>query len=207
MPDEINPYNAALRPASGSPFAPSPGEVSEVVYELDVEDLVELALHNQKRSRALRRQFVLARVILAVMGVGLLSLPLAGGFDPTVALVAFAAIAVLLLFLPQISRRRNRRILRKVFLEGSNRVLLGPRRLRLTPQAFVFSAELFDSAIKWPAVESIEADAEYAYFYIASIQANIVPRRAFNDDLQFAAFVELARRYWRQATGVPAANA
>lgn len=63
----------------------------------------------------------------------------------------------------------------------------------------MFSSEWIDGAVKWPAVEAVESNADYAYIYIASLQAYGVPRRAFNDDLQFQAFVELARRYWGQA--------
>ena len=206
--DEINPYNAALPPPSGSPFAPSPGEVSEVVYEIEVEDLVELALHNQQRSRTLRRQFILVRVILAIGGASAILAVSMQGLNMSVMVGVFAIASIMfLLLLPIIVKRRHRRLLRKLFLEGSNRLLVGPRRLRLTPGGLMFHSELMESAVKWPAVESIETNAEYAYLYIASYQANIVPRRAFNDDLQFRSFVELARRYWREATGASPASA
>lgn len=207
MADEINPYNAALSPPRGSPFAPSPGDVSEVVYQLDVEDLVELALHNHQRSRALRRQFAIVRVVAA--GAALLvftPLLLAPRIDAFLLILA-CLFAILIFLAPPWIRRRQRRLYRKLFSEGSNRTLLGPRLMRLTPQGLIFHSELVESTVRWPALESIETDAEYAYLYIASYQANIVPRRAFNDDLQFAAFVEQARRYWREATGAPVANA
>ena len=201
MADEFNPYNAALPPPSGSPFAPSPGEVSEVVYQLDVEDLVELALHNHQRSRALRRQFVIVRVVASIAALLVFTpLLLAPRIDAFPILVA-SFFALLIFLAPPWIRRRQRRLYRRIFGEGSNRTLLGPRLMRLTPGGLTSHSELVESTVKWPALESIETDAEYAYFYIASIQAITVPRRAFNDDLQFRSFVELARRYWREATG------
>lgn len=108
----------------------------------------------------------------------------------------FMAVSGFLSLSPQLKQRE---ILRKVLLEESNRTLLGTRRLRLTPEGVMYSSEWIESAVKWPAVEAVESTADCAYIYIASLQAYGVPRRAFNDDLQFQAFVELARRYWRQA--------
>ena len=206
MADDINPYNAALPPPSGSPFAPAPGDISEVVYQLDVEDLVELALHNHQRSRALRRQFVIVRVSAAAAALLVFTPLLLAPRIDAFPLLVLCFFALLIFLAPSWVRRRQRRLYRKIFSEGRNRTLLGPRLLRLTPQGLMFHSELVESTVQWPALESIENDAEYAYFYIASYQANIVPRRAFNDDLQFAAFVELARRYWRQATPAAAAS-
>jgi hypothetical protein len=205
MSDEINPYNASIRPPSGSPFAPAPGEVSEVVYELEIEDHVELAMHVQKRSGVLRRQQLAARLGAPILfTVICLATIYRQGFNrATAGAIVIVGIVALIAFLSRAPRRKQRKILRKLFLEGSNRTLLGTRRLRLAPDRLICSSELIESAIQWPAVESIESNADYAYFYIASIQAYVVPRRAFNDDLQFQAFVELARRYWRQATVAP----
>lgn len=199
MSDEINPYSTIVQAPSGSPFAPWPGEVSEVVYELEVEDLVELSIFNHKRSRALRRQFFAVRAI-AVGGALLIFTPLFLAPRIDVLSILAACVFALLIFLaPQVVRRRQRRLYRRIFLEGNNRTLLGTRRLRLAPQGLMFSSELIESTVKWPAVESIETNADYVYLYVAAVQAYVVPRRAFNDDLQFQAFVELARRYWGQA--------
>ena len=201
MSDEINSYNAEVRAPSGSPFAPSPGEVSEVVYEQEIEDLVELALHAQKRSRVLRRQQLAARLGAPILfTVICLAVIYRQGLNrATAGAAVVVGIVALIVFLSRAPQRKQREILRKLLLEGSNRTLLGTRRLRLTPEALMLSSEWIDGAVKWPAVEAVESNADYAYIYIASLQAYGVPRRAFNDDLQFQAFVELARRYWGQA--------
>jgi len=202
MSDEINPYNAEMRVPSGCPFAPLPGEVSEVVYELEVEDLVERAMHNQRQSRALRRRQLLAILLLTLVVAGL-SLVMVSVQGASPFLATFVFILTFLLFFalaPGLSRRGSRRILRKVFLEGSNRSLLGTQRLSIAPRGLIQASEVIETFVKWAAVERIETNEEYAYFFIAALQAYIVPRRAFNDDLQFRSFVELARRYWRQAT-------
>lgn len=201
MSDEINPYSTTVQAPSGSPFAPAPGEVSEVVYEQEIEDLVELALHAQKRSRVLRQQQLAARLAVPFLFtvIALAAIYLQGLNRVTAGAAVVLGIIALSGFLSRAPQRKQREILRKLLLEGSNRTLLGTRRLRLTPEGVLFSSELIESAVKWPAVEAVESNADCAYIYIASLQAYGVPRRAFNDDLQFQAFVELARRYWNQA--------
>jgi hypothetical protein len=204
MPDEINPYNAGTMAPRASPFAPSPGEISEVVYELDIEDLIAFSLYRHNNSAvarsARRRSTILCLLVAAICGFAglggianqdaratILFLPVAGAF----ALLPFV-------FRPVV-RRQLRRSLVSLYREGSNRALLGTRRLRLSPPGISVSSELMETTAKWAAVEKIETNAEYACLYFAAVQAYIVPRRAFGDEAQFSAFVELARRYRQQA--------
>lgn len=200
MSDEINPYSTTVQAPSGSPFAPSPGDVSEVVFEQEIEDLIELAVHSQKRSRVLRRQQLAARLAVPLLFtvIAFAAIYLQGLNRTTAGAAVVLLIMALSGALSRSPQRKQREILRRVLLEESNRTLLGTRRLRLTREAVLCSSEWIESAVKWPAVETVETNADCAYIYIASLQAYVVPRRAFNDDLQFQAFVELARRYWGQ---------
>lgn len=202
MSANVNPYNAGSVIPHGSPLAPAAGEITEVAYELDVDDLVELTLHNQKRSPTIRRQQVVAVALLAVPASLLIGSAAMGGFDGIALVVTFCAVFVFSFLLTRAtSKRVNRRLVRKVYLEGSNRALLGARRLRLAPEGLQYSSSLIETAAKWAAVERIETTDEYAFLYIAAVQAYIVPRRAFGDEAHFKAFVELARRFRQQAPG------
>jgi hypothetical protein len=103
---------------------------------------------------------------------------------------SMAATFILLTFVsPLLARRRMRRAVANLYREGSNRALLGPRRLRLSPSGLSHSSELIETTAKWAAVEKIETNEQYACLYIAAAQAYIVPRRAFGDEAQFSAFV------------------
>ena len=205
MSDEINPYSTTAQAPSGSPFAPSPGEVSEVVHELELDDIIAFNMHHHARSPAVKRlrRFVGALSLFAAVLFTFAGVAAAGGNRPSDAIVLFVMAGVLLVLAPILSgplqRMVFRRSCRNLLREGSNRAMLGTRRLRISAAGLSQSSELIETNAKWAAVEKIETTAEFAYFYIAAINAYVVPRRAFNDDLQFQTFVELARRYWRQA--------
>ncbi|HXT59738.1 MAG TPA: YcxB family protein [Pirellulales bacterium] len=210
MPDEINPYNAGTTAPRASPFAPSPGEISEVVYELDIEDMIAFSLHHHNTSavaRSARRRSTILFLVVAA-GCGLAGLGGIGNNDTgatILCLSAAGAFALLPFVFRPLVRRQMRRSLVNLFREGSNRALLGTRRLRLLPSGITDSSELIETTAKWAAVEKIETNEEYACLYIAAVRAFLVPRRAFGDEAQFLSFVELARRYRQQAGAAPTA--
>jgi hypothetical protein len=76
-----------------------------------------------------------------------------------------------------------------------NRWLVGPRRLRISPEGIHVSGEYTRSFITWPTVWFIGATDEHIFLYIATTQAHIVPRQAFADRSDFEAFLTLAARY------------
>jgi hypothetical protein len=203
MSEEINPYNAGTLAPSGSPFAPSAGELSEIVYELDVDDFVAFGifhLYHSPAERPGRRLVTAIFVILAVVCALTANVPWARG--DRVGSVFFLSLAGLCAALPfTLFPWLTRRYARHVFRGDRNRAMLGARRLRISRVGLSDSSELLKTSAKWAAVERIETNAGYAYLYIGAAQAYVIPRRAFNDDAQFLAFVELARRYWREATG------
>ncbi len=200
MSNDINPYNAGPRVAPGAP--PAVGDVREVVYELDVNDLIAFSLYHHKKSPAIRRQRRTAFLLLPAVLFGMSSLLLVternAGLS-TIAFVGFAGGAVLFLLGPWLTRRRTAHILARIYAEGSNRALLGWRRLSIGPACVAMNSDLIESRMKWPAIEKIDATNEYLFIYFGSANAHIVPMRAFGDEAHFRSFVETARRYWKQA--------
>jgi hypothetical protein len=182
--------------------------VSEVVYELEIEDVIAFNMHHRARSAVAKRvRWLLTVLLLILAAVAARAGVTAIGENLPAAAVFFLILAVIAafasLFSGNVLRALTRRSVRNFLREGSNRAILGTRRLQISTVGLSKSSELIETKAKWAAVEKIDTTREYAYFYIASIEAYVVPRRAFNDDLQFQAFVELARRYWRQATVAP----
>jgi hypothetical protein len=76
-----------------------------------------------------------------------------------------------------------------------NRWLVGPRRLRISPEGIHVSGQYTRSFITWPTVWFIGATDDHIFLYIATTQAHIVPRQAFADRSDFEAFLTLAARY------------
>ncbi|HVC98489.1 MAG TPA: YcxB family protein [Pirellulales bacterium] len=195
MSDAINPYNAGPTAMPGAPTVV--GVVDEVAYELAINDLVAFALDHQKKSPTIRRRrrvtCLLLPAVLFAVGALMLLVDVIGG-----AFVSFVGAATLLL-VPSLQRRATARILAKVYAEGSNRAVLGWRRLSIGREGVVMISDLVESRIKWPAIEKIDTSNEHLFIYISSMSAHVVPIRAFASAMHFSAFVESARGYWRQA--------
>ena len=206
MSDEINPYNAAPPTPSGSPFAPSPGEVSEVAYDLNVDDMVAFGVFHLCHSateRPGRRIVTVLAALFAVAAAPFAYFAWARG-DPFTLFINLLLVAACVVFRFGVYHPwLVRRYCRLTFRPDRIRAVLGPNRLRISSIDLSESSELLETNAKWAAVESIEWNENYVYIVVAFYHFFVVPRRAFNDDLQFQAFVELARRYWRQATGAP----
>jgi hypothetical protein len=196
MSHDINPYNSGPSVAPSTP--PHVGNVNEVAYELDVNDLIAFSLQHQKRSPTIRRQrrvayFLLPAVLFAVGALMLMTDAMES------AVVSFVLAAVLLPLGPWLMHRRTTRIMGKLYAEGSNRALMGWRRLSIGREGVEMKSELVESRVKWLAIEKIESSNEYLFMYIGSMNAHMVPMRAFGNEMHFSAFVETARGHWRHA--------
>ncbi|HEV3020827.1 MAG TPA: YcxB family protein [Pirellulales bacterium] len=200
MANQINPYNAGPSVVPG--FAPPVGDVTEVVYELELDDLIAFSMHHRKTSPAMRRQLRAAYLIVPAMFCVLAGLVMVAVHDEgmriLLAIFLLATGAILFLLGPLLSRHRTARFLAKIYAEGSNRALLGWRRLSLGREGVAMSSELIESRMKWPAIEKIESSDQYAFIYIGSANALVVPLRAFASPAHFMVFVETARNHWRQ---------
>jgi hypothetical protein len=77
--------------------------------------------------------------------------------------------------------------------------LIGPRRLTLSPGLLNYSTPISQMLNRWSGVERIALAREAFYIYLSSVQAIVVPRRAFGSDAEFAAFAQVARTYRESA--------
>jgi hypothetical protein len=73
--------------------------------------------------------------------------------------------------------------------------IFAPRRLVLTPEGIETTQEYRHGFVAWRLICFVGASDDHLFLYDAPTQAYVVPRRAFPDRQQFAAFVALARQY------------
>jgi hypothetical protein len=199
MSNEINPYNAGA--SFDAPSHPIVGDVREVTFELQMEDVLALSIYQYRTSpffRGRRRIVYLVCPVLLLTMAWLLVESQGRWTDAVFGLIALAAV-IFVLGSPPIYQRLIRRNTAKVYAEGSNRALLSMRQVRIDPAFFTQRSELMETIVRWAAVERIVVEKDYAYVFIAAYQAFILPRKAFPGDQQFHSFVETSRNYWQRA--------
>jgi hypothetical protein len=171
----------------------------KIAFDLTKEDLIAFNLHRQQSSSTLRRQRRLVAGIFVVTGLVIAAFLLRHPF-PSELSVCWMAVAVFLLtplFLPGSYRRNTIRLVGRLIDEGRNRSLLGRREITMTPVDLCAASELRSTTVRWKAVERIEEDLQYLYIYVSSLEAIIIPRRAFAGDSDFEAFAAGVRKHWQ----------
>jgi hypothetical protein len=71
--------------------------------------------------------------------------------------------------------------------------LVGPRRVELSDEHIRQVAALHDARTRWKGILSVEETPTHVFLMTDRLAGYIVPRRAFADPAQYAAFVAFAR--------------
>ncbi len=176
----------------------------EVEYSLELEDLLAFNQYHHAHSPAVRRQQFTPRVavLIALAAVWVLSCAIV---DPSAWIILgfFLGLvgAISYFSYPARVRRRSRRLVERMYMEGQNRGLFTRRRMTITPETITDATEISVTTIKWVAVEKIVVDQRHAYFYDSAASAFILPKAAFAAEEEFQEFVETAQGYRRDAPG------
>ena len=190
MAYDENPYRAtAPTPLRESPITEAP-TTADFVQEVD--DLVAFNSCSPFARKQLRRRWIAigifgAFLLFCLQGIGAeLLLPI---------FVGVAIVAVL--SSPPVIRRRVGKLYARIYqhrLPRQQTVVLAKEGLFVrTPDS--------ENCYFWHGIERIDTTAKHAFFYLLSIQAVIVPARAFRSEAQFHAFVDHARMLWTNAKG------
>ena len=176
----------------------------EVEYSLGLEDLLAFNQYRNAHSPTIRRQQFTPRVavLIALAGVWVLSSAIV---DPSawIILGLFLGLvgAISYFSYPARLRRRSRRLVEHIYMEGQNRGLFTRRRMTITPETITDATEISVTTMKWVAVEKIAVDQRHVYFYVSAASAFILPKAAFATEEEFQEFVETAQGYRGDSPG------
>ncbi len=177
------------------------GEGMTIEFEQTLDDILALQdFHVRQQARMSRQAWLVARVMVAA-----LSVILAGGIyltwpdgDDTMFIVFSGSLLALLflVFYYSVYQRWNvRRWTIKQFQQGRNLNLTGHRRITITPEFLIMASPLTQSACRWLGVEKILQDEYAIYVYVSTMNAHVLPRRAFNSDRHYQEFAAKAAEY------------
>ncbi|HEX5104324.1 MAG TPA: YcxB family protein [Pirellulaceae bacterium] len=204
MNADPNPY--------ASPAVESPPLVTAVVvedagwtidYELRIDDYIVWNMHFHRTSHVARRQAMLAWVLTGflILMIALLLPSLALDWPESIvtsAVIAIPGVALFCLF-PVLRRWQLQRVIRRMYVEGHNYNLIGPRRLAISGEYVSVSSPWSHSLMRWAGIAEIRREPEAVYFCISSNTAYIVPRRAFAGAEQFQQFAQAAADFHAKA--------
>ena len=185
------------RPLSLPETAASSSVSNRVDFDLEPEDLLAFINYHYVTSPTVRRQ----RFLLAALGFGILAaLPvmvLLGSQRPPIEMIKTSWPLVLapfgfLVCFPLFYRWGLKRTGRRLLSTGDKQGYYGPRNLSLEDYGVRETTVRGDTIRAWPSVRRIITVNDYALLYTSATEAFVVPKRAFEDALDFDAFVTRA---------------
>jgi YcxB-like protein len=199
--DPVNPY--------APPGTTPPPLVSRLVaddsgltidYELTMDDIVGWSYTLHRTNKTTRRGMRLAWMMLGLITAMILLLAVIS--KPINYPLAATGVAFGLLTVggwPFFYRWRIHRLIHRLYAEGQNYNVVGPRRLVLSPEFLTYSSPISQTVTRWIGVERIVAEPQALYIMVSAISAIPVPRRAFANDADFDRFVAAAHEFHSRA--------
>ena len=183
MSDEVNPYQATAAVVRRESPVAEPPTTADFMLELD--DLVAFNSHSPFTRAQIRR----VRIYLVVLLGILIFLTLQFGRFELLLPICVGLGMSLLACSPPMIRRRARKQYAKIYQHRLPR----QQTVVLSKEGFLVRTPDSESRHFWSGVERIDATATHVFFYLLTIQAIIVPARAFASEAHFRAFVDYAR--------------
>jgi hypothetical protein len=173
----------------------------DVEFQLTPEDLPALTRYHQQLHPLPEKnagQWIWLGLLAGVVALFILSSRFGVSRSEEVAFFlgcffAGGGLLVLLLLKYQAALRRQKHVQQ----DQRNRDLYEPKRMTISPDGVTVSGSRGFTLTRWPFVWHIGRSPDYAFLYITSETAYVVPRRAFRDEQQFAEFIALAQQFQR----------
>jgi hypothetical protein len=158
----------------------------------DLDDLIALSNLVPRTAIHVLRMAAAAIVILLVATIVFEAWALTGMIDwPSLVAGLFVAILIFVI--------SNRRFRAWMWLRLRKRsALYAPSLFELVPGAFRVSSSKLSSEIPWTTIRDVQQMDGRLFVFVTKRLAYIVPRRAFDTDQEFNAFVAAALDAWEQ---------
>jgi hypothetical protein len=187
MSEDVNPYQVTS-PAVVLGEAPLTEIPATADFMQEIDDLVAFNSHSPFTRKQLRRVWISISILLAFLLFCVLEF---GRLELLVPICLVIGMIALITSPPMIRRRA-----RKQYAGIYQHRLPRQQTVVLSNEGLFVRTTDSESCYFWRGIERIEATATHTFFYLLTIQAIIVPARAFRSETQFRAFVDHARALW-----------
>ena len=179
-----------------------------IEYELTPDDYAAFNLFTMQHSPTFKRQLKLARyippIIFLIGWCYILISAIPRGFKTytIVALALLFAFAIAWILLMPASYRRNiRKTASKMSMEGSRKGIFGKTAITFTSDEIAIVRKDEEIKAKWGILSNIVENDTHIFMYSSSVEALVIPKRAFESDSAIASFLETVRQYKAQSEG------
>lgn len=171
-----------------------------IKYELTLDDYIAFNLFHTSNSGALRRRRIVGTVLtsfITFVGTLLIGHPPELGIGFSVIIALFCVVISWYVYKLAYGRAQSRTV-RRMYQEGCNKSILGPREVTIDENSIFSRSEFIEARYFWKGVDRIIETPDHAFLYVAAVSALIIPKReiASGDPLQF---IEQAVEYWLAA--------
>ena len=163
-----------------------------VEYDLIKEDYIAFNMHHIDNSPTIKRSLFIQRYVVALV---FLVFPFIfsnmTGVPILLPLIIYGAIFIAwILYYPRYFVATTKKRILKMINEGRSDNLFGPRSITLSEAGVQEVSDHGESRSSWRSIEKVDETAEHIYIYISSINAYLVPIRAFEGRTQKDEFME-----------------
>ena len=166
----------------------------QIHYQLTVEDIAAFNVHHSRTSRLSRRRLRLTQLwgIFCTLVVVMIW-PRWSSLERALFFLAFCSFWLLAypVYYPWVIKRNAR----KIYSEKESKGVLGKHSIAIRADGVTERSAVGESRTGWEGIERIAADGQYVYLYIGPLQAHVIPKRAFQNDEEVEAFLQLAQTY------------
>ena len=167
----------------------------KIDYTLTKEDYIAYNIHHIEHSPTLKRSINIQRYGLALIFLifpfiiaGFTQIPL------QLWLIVYGTVFIVWIrFYPKYFVNSTKKRILRLIEEGNNSSLFGPRSIIMTEEGVEEISEQGESRVTWNFIDRIEETQDYIYIYTSSVNAYVVPVRAFQNILEKNAFMEILK--------------
>lgn len=169
--------------------------MTTIEYERTLDDIIDFNLYLIRSSPLLQRQAMVGRIITSIIVV-ILSMGLIyiidrdKQFDTIAFIIPLVAGVFFFLIFPWLNNYGIRSRTTKLLKEGSNKAMIGRQRITLQDDSLYCEAPSGESKVKWDAVERVVVNNNHVLLYLGSMNALVIPKRAFANEIDMNFFVE-----------------
>lgn len=169
----------------------------QIEFDFTKEDYLEYNMHHISTSKTLRRMVLIQQYGLSLV---YLIVPFALARFTEIPfvywMVVFGIVYLFwILFYPRYFKSSARKRIDKMVDEGKNTSMFGKHVITLDEDGMLETTAKGESKISWDAVEKVEETDGYIYIYISSVNAYVIPVRAFESEGHRNGFLDTLKKY------------